>query len=67
MVFKQVKSELGWANFRLTDYESIERWLEIIFSAYLLVSIQATFFQLHTQSSPTSTSEFSSSTDLNIS
>ena len=22
--FKQVKSELGWADFRLTDYESIE-------------------------------------------
>ncbi|MEI2579991.1 hypothetical protein [Scytonema sp. PRP1] len=30
---------------RLTDYESIERWWEIIFSAYLLVSIQATYFQ----------------------
>ncbi|MEH2079270.1 MAG: hypothetical protein V7K89_04420 [Nostoc sp.] len=65
--FKQVKSELGWADFRLTDYKSIEWWWEIIFSAYLLVNIQATFFQLHAQSSPTSTSELSSSTDLNIS
>ena len=24
--FKQVKSELGWADFRVTDYASIERW-----------------------------------------
>lgn len=43
--FKQVKNELGWADFRLTDYASIERWWELIFSTYLLVSIQATSFQ----------------------
>lgn len=57
--FKQVKNELGWADFRLTDYESIERWWEIIFSTYLLVSIQATYFQFHHQSSTTSTPESS--------
>jgi hypothetical protein len=65
--FKQVKNELGWADFRLTDYESIERWWEIIFSAYLLVSIQATYFQLSDQSNPTSTSLVLSSSDSNIS
>lgn len=43
--FKQVKNELGWADFRLTDYASIERWWEIIFSVYLLVSIQAIHFK----------------------
>lgn len=43
--FKQVKNELGWIDFRLTDYASIQRWWELIFSAYLLVSIQATYFQ----------------------
>ena len=43
--FKQVKNELGWANFRLTDYPSIERWWEIVMSAYLLVSIQANYFR----------------------
>lgn len=43
--FKQVKNELGWADFRLTDYASIERWWEIIFSAYLLVSLQALHFK----------------------
>jgi SRSO17 transposase len=45
--FKQVKNELGWSDYRLTHYVSIERWWEIIFSAYLLVSIQANNFQAH--------------------
>ena len=45
--FKQVKNELGWADFRLTDYSSIERWWEIIFSAYLLVSLHAQWFKLN--------------------
>ncbi|AKG23005.1 IS701 family transposase [Calothrix sp. 336/3] len=65
--FKQVKNELGWADFRLTDYESIERWWEIIFSAYLFVSIQATYFQLHVQNQSTSSSELPSSIDFNSS
>jgi SRSO17 transposase len=43
--FKQVKNELGWADFRLTNYASIERWWEIVFSAYFLVSWQATNFK----------------------
>jgi SRSO17 transposase len=43
--FKQVKNELGWADFRLTDYASIERWWEIIFSAYLLISLQTEAFK----------------------
>ena len=46
--FKQVKNELGWADFRLTEYESIERWWEVVFSTYLLVSIQASYFQVET-------------------
>lgn len=35
--FKQVKNELGWADYRMTDYASIERWWEMIFSVYLVV------------------------------
>ncbi len=46
--FKQVKNELGWRDFRLTDYQSIERWWELVMSAYLLVSIQANYFKLGT-------------------
>ncbi len=59
--FKQVKNELGWADFRLTDYASIERWWELVFSVYLLVSIQATYFQLKAQNHQISTMQVSDS------
>ncbi len=38
--YKQSKNELGWADYRLTDYHAIERWWELVFSAYLMVSLQ---------------------------
>lgn len=37
----QSKNELGWADFRLTRYQDIEKWWEIVCSAYLLVSLFA--------------------------
>jgi SRSO17 transposase len=43
--FKQAKNELGWADFRVTDYTSIERWWELVCCAYLLVSLQSSVFQ----------------------
>ncbi len=39
--FKHAKDELGWADYRLTDAASIERWWELVMCAYLLVSLQA--------------------------
>ena len=38
---KQSKSELGWADFRVTDYSQISKWWEIIMSVYLMVSLHA--------------------------
>ena len=38
---KQSKNELGWADFRVTDYSRIERWWELVMSAYLMVSLQS--------------------------
>ena len=38
--FRQSKSQLGWADFRLTRYEDIAKWWEIVCSAYLMVSLQ---------------------------
>jgi len=38
---KQSKNELGWADFRMTSYAQIERWWEIVMSAYLLVSLHS--------------------------
>lgn len=63
--FKQVKNELGWADFRVTDYSSIERWWEIVLSAYLLISWHANDFRTqalagHTQSTSTSKISFES-------
>lgn len=43
--FKQTKNELGWADYRVTDYASIERWWELIFCAYSLVSFQCAALQ----------------------
>ena len=39
--FKHAKDDLGWADYRVTDYASIERWWELVMSAYTLVSLQA--------------------------
>jgi len=38
---KQSKNELGWADFRITDYSQIQKWWEIVMSAYLMVSLHA--------------------------
>ena len=38
---KQTKNELGWSDFRLTNYTDIEKWWEIVASAYLLVSLHS--------------------------
>jgi len=47
---KQSKNELGWADFRMTSYAQIERWWEIVMSAYLLVSLHTNL--LHQPHSP---------------
>jgi SRSO17 transposase len=38
--FKQAKDDLGWADYRVTEYDAIERWWELVMSAYTLVSLQ---------------------------
>ena len=43
--FKQIKNELGWADYRVTDYEHIERWWETVCSTYLMISLQAPIFR----------------------
>lgn len=53
--FKQAKDELGWADFRLTDAASIERWWELVLCAYLFVSLQAPVFAAPETASPTTT------------
>lgn len=43
--FKHSKNELGWADYRLTDFPAIECWWELVFSAYLMVSLQTPVLQ----------------------
>lgn len=38
---RQVKDELGWNDYRFTEYRNIERWWEVILSAYLMISMQS--------------------------
>ncbi len=35
---KQAKNALGWADYRVTDYPTVERWWELVLSAYTLMS-----------------------------
>lgn len=41
---KQAKDALGWADFRLTNYAQIEKWWELVMSAFLMVSLFADQF-----------------------
>ncbi len=38
---KQSKNELGWADFRVTNYTQIQKWWEVVMSAYLTVSLHS--------------------------
>lgn len=38
---KQSKNQLGWADFRVTNYSVIAKWWEIVMSAYLMVSLHS--------------------------
>jgi SRSO17 transposase len=39
--FRQSKNELGWADFRVTHYEQIQKWWELVMSAYLIVCLHS--------------------------
>jgi SRSO17 transposase len=55
---KQSKNELGWADFRVTDYAQIEKWWEVVMSAYLLVSLHTSALRFDpTQTADSSASE----------
>ena len=46
--FRQCKQELGWTDYRLTNFEQIEKWWEIIFCVYTMISLNSpAFLALH--------------------
>ena len=42
--FRNSKSELGWADFRLTKDEDIQKWWELVIYAYLMVCLHSRAF-----------------------
>src|SRR5260221_6775929 len=42
--FKHAKDDLGWADYRVTAAAAIERWWELVMSAYTMVSMQSSAF-----------------------
>ena len=42
--FRQCKQELGWTDYRLTNFEDINKWWELIMSAYLMISFNTESF-----------------------
>jgi SRSO17 transposase len=46
--FRQCKQELGWTDYRFTNFEQIEKWWEIIFCVYTMISLNSpAFLALH--------------------
>ena len=37
--FRQCQQELGWTDYRFTNFKEINKWWEIIFCAYLMISL----------------------------
>ncbi len=42
--FRQCKQELGWTNYRFTNFQHIEKWWEIIFCVYTMISLNSPAF-----------------------
>ena len=57
--FRQSKQELGWTDYRFTNFEQINKWWEIIFSAYWMVSYYSKVFRDLNQSQILSNSNLS--------
>jgi len=42
--FRQCKQELGWTDYRFTHFKDIEKWWEIIFCVYTMISLNSQAF-----------------------
>ena len=42
--FRQCKQELGWTDYRFTNFKDIEKWWEIIFCVYTMISLNSQAF-----------------------
>jgi SRSO17 transposase len=51
--FRQCKQELGWTDYRFTNFAEINKWWEIVFCAYLMISLNTQAFLSLNSLSPT--------------
>jgi SRSO17 transposase len=42
--FRQCKQELGWTDYRFTSFQDIEKWWEVIFCVYTMISLSSPAF-----------------------
>ena len=42
--FRQCKQELGWTDYRFTNFNEIQKWWSIIFCVYLMISLNTQVF-----------------------
>jgi hypothetical protein len=53
--FRQCKQELGWTDYRFTNFSEIHKWWEMIFCAYLMISLNTqAFISLNSECVPLS-------------
>ena len=64
--FRQSKQELGWHDYRLTNFSDIEKWWEIIFSVYLMISLNSQAFGLLNQAHLTDSEIQNSTVDFSV-
>jgi SRSO17 transposase len=64
--FRQSKQELGWHDYRLTSFPDIEKWWEVIFCVYLMISLNSQAFGLLNQSHPTDSEIKNPTADFSI-
>jgi len=62
--FRQCKQELGWKDYRFTNFAEINKWWEIIYSAYLMISLKTPVFISLNSSSVANISSSSTNIDL---
>ena len=64
--FRQCKQELGWTDYRFTSFKDIEKWWEIICSAYTMVSLNSQPFLCLNQQKTSQVDQKDKSVDFSI-
>lgn len=64
--FRQCKQELGWTDYRFTNFKDIQRWWEIIFSVYTIVSLNSQPFLSLNQQKISNVEKKDNSLDVSI-